>query len=377
MTVVRFEKPGGAPVVADASRSRVLSPRYYTDPAVFAWEQDNIFAKSWAYAGHISQLPRPGSVFPCEIAGEPIIVARTVKDEIKAFYNVCAHRAARIVDEPVCAKSLQCPYHGWVYTLDGKLKTARRTNRTPGFEKTGIHLPAVRVEVMESFIYVNLDTDAAPMSETVGPMFEDIQKFEIDVGALKPVRQDSYTVHANWKVVVDNYVESYHTEIAHPIYVDGANWQDAYIESHEWYTLMGGPESQENLEALRRTGKLHVTENRYHLGWPNITYLFYPGPPNIFVWELLPISIDETLFRRNSFFKTDEFDAEREAQFEMDDLLTKEDIGLIERAWTGLNSRGFQGQGHYILNDQMTNQSEMAVHTFHRKCQQLYDDAGL
>ena len=360
-------------VLEEAKRSPPLSNSYYTDPAIFDWEKEHIFFRSWIYAGHVSQVAEIGDVLPCRVLDEPLLIIRNTRGELNAFYNVCAHRGMRLVDAPCNRKNLQCPYHAWIYDLDGDLLRSRRTDHLSDFPRTPVHLKRVAIEVVESLIFVNLDEDAAPMSATIGPMFEDIRRFGIDVGELTVAATQTYEVNANWKVVIDNFLESYHAEVAHPEYTAYAAFDEAFVEAHDWYTLMGGPSTEESLESLRSAGRLQVTENRYHWGFPTFAYLFYSGPPNLFVWEFIPLTFDRTLFRRNVLMPPGEsIDKQSDA---LDDQLTREDINLIEGVWAGLQSRGLEGQGHYVINDHETQRSETAVHRFHRQLQHLYGDS--
>ena len=358
-------------VAADAGNSALLANTYYTDPAVYEWEKEHIFHRSWIYVGHESQLAQPGDVLPCHVLDEPLLLIRNNEGELNAFYNVCAHRGMRLVEQACNRRSLQCPYHAWTYDLDGKLVRARRTDHLKDFPRTEVRLRSVKLEVVESLIFVNLDEQHKPLSETIGPMFEDIGRFGIDVSVLSVVSSQEYEVAANWKVVIDNFLESYHAEVAHPGYTEYAAFDRAFVEAHDWYTLMGGPSTEESLNALRQADRLQVTENRYHWGFPTFAYLFYSGPPNLFVWEFIPTAFDRTTFRRNVLMPRGE--AVDEQSDALDDQLTREDIYLIEGVWAGLKSRGLEGQGHYVVNDAETQRSEAALHRFHRMLQELYE----
>lgn len=362
-------------VLDDPRHSRLLAPDYYRDPAIFEWEKEHVFYRSWIYAGHASQVAQPGDVLPCTVLEEPLLVTRDSDQRLSAYYNVCTHRGMRIVKEPCNRRSLVCPYHGWTYDLRGKLVRARRTDHLEDFPLDEIQLRPVRVEEIASLVFVNLDEDAAPIAQTIGPMFEDIARAGLDVGALRLAGRKEYRIQANWKVVVDNFLESYHSEIAHLEYVSYAAFDEAFIEPHEWYTLMGGPSTEESLESLRAAGQLEVAENRYNWGFPTFAYLFYSGPANFYVWEFIPTAHDETIFRRNIFVRPGQsVDEQSDA---LDDQLTREDIALIEGVWKGINSRGLEGGGHYVINAEQTQQSEAAMHAFHRLCQKLYDKSGI
>ena len=162
------------------SKPKQTIPYYlYTDPNVLRVEQEKIFAKSWQFVGHISQLANQGDYFTCEVAGEPIIVVRGKDEEIRAFYNVCPHRATKLEKkEEGNRKVLQCGYHGWTFNLDGSLHKAPNFKDVPDFCSGSACLRSVRVETEASLIFVNLDESAKPLAESYGDFFEDLNRFE-------------------------------------------------------------------------------------------------------------------------------------------------------------------------------------------------------
>jgi carnitine monooxygenase subunit len=119
----------------DPRKSYTLPARYYTDPAIYAWEQDAIFGHSWCYAGHLGTLAEPGSYFTCKIADQNILVIRGKDRVLRGFYNVCQHRAHELVKGSGKALFLTCPYHAWTYHADGTLRTARGSEALPAFDK--------------------------------------------------------------------------------------------------------------------------------------------------------------------------------------------------------------------------------------------------
>ncbi|HEY9577059.1 MAG TPA: Rieske (2Fe-2S) protein, partial [Pseudobacillus sp.] len=148
---------------------RTMTYDLYTDPKVLDKEMDLIFSKSWQLVGHVSQLEKPGSFFTTEVAKEPIIVVRGQDEVIRAFYNVCPHRATKLEpSEEGKKKILQCGYHGWTFKLDGKLNKAPNFRGEDAACVQDACLRAVRMEIMESLIFVNLDDNAKPLSESYG-----------------------------------------------------------------------------------------------------------------------------------------------------------------------------------------------------------------
>ncbi len=179
-------------------------------------------------------------------------------------------------------------------------------------------------------------------------------------------------------MVIDNFVESYHTEVAHPGYCEYADFDRAFVEDGPWHTLMGGPPARHVLESCRRDGTPGVTANRYNWAWPTTMVLFSPGPANLFIWEAIPHSWERTVFRHTFFFDRPEDDLlpEQQAHISMDGALQAEDTVLVEGVWQGLKSLAAPRVGRYVVNDGETQHSERAVWRFHHRLQGLYDSAG-
>ncbi len=368
----------GHRVSDDPLASPVLAPRYYTDPAVFEAERTSVFHASWIYMCHAGEVPEPGSMLPRTIHGEPLVVVRNREGELRAFHNVCQHRAMQVVKERCRRNVLQCPYHGWVYDLDGRLVGARRTAHLEAFDRTSLGLLPVRFAEIDSFVFVNIDGTAPPAEEIFGPVLADARACGVEPAGLLKARHIDYEIRANWKVVIDNFVESYHTEVAHPGYCEYADFDRAFVEDGPWHTLMGGPPARHVMESCRRDGIPGVTANRYNWAWPTTMVLFSPGPANLFIWEAIPLSWERTVFRHTFFFDRPEDDLlpEQQAHISMDGALQAEDTVLVEGVWQGLKSLAAPRVGRYVVNDGETQHSERAVWRFHHRLQGLYDLAG-
>src|SRR5436189_3229153 len=137
--------------------AKTLLQRNFVSPEIFAEELQKIFATNWVLVGHQSQLANPGDYFLAEVAGESLIVAKDQRSTIRAFYNVCRHRGARLCEEQKGhTAAIQCPYHAWTYALDGRLIGAPHMDETPGFNKAEYPLKPARLGLWEGFIFVNL-----------------------------------------------------------------------------------------------------------------------------------------------------------------------------------------------------------------------------
>jgi choline monooxygenase len=187
----------------------------YRDPALYAYERKAIFARSWLFMGHQSELSRAGDVLTATIAGYPLLVVHTAKG-LKAFHNVCRHRAGHLFEEERgnCGGTLVCRYHGWVYTLDGRLRNARDFGAADGFDPRDYGLFELKVETWRGFIYVNADKDSAALAQHMAPLDARLGKRKLE--ALVHADRRTHDIACNWKLYVENYLEGYHIPLVHP-----------------------------------------------------------------------------------------------------------------------------------------------------------------
>jgi phenylpropionate dioxygenase-like ring-hydroxylating dioxygenase large terminal subunit len=190
-----------------------LSQPFYLDSRIFQLEKHRVLMREWLFAGHVSQLREPGDYFVYEVAGESIILSRDELDNVNAMVNVCRHRGSRVcVDSAGNEKRFVCPYHGWVYELDGALRSARMMPAE--FDLTAHGLHRLRVELFQGLIFVSfadVPVEFAPLRNELEACFKPFGFERAKVAAAK-----SYRVAANWKLVMENYVECYHCVTAHP-----------------------------------------------------------------------------------------------------------------------------------------------------------------
>lgn len=191
----------------------------YVDPEFLALEKDSMWKKAWLYAGHVDQAPNPGSWFLTRNTGSPIIIVRDLGGEIRAFYNTCQHRGAPLVTEDSGeSRGFVCGYHGWSYTLDGKLTAVRDRRDFVDLDFSCRSLVPVRCERLGSLIFVNEDPDAQPLIDHIGPMAKELDQFQLDT--LRLVDSRSYDVGCNVKVLLDAFLEVYHIKSIHQKTVD-------------------------------------------------------------------------------------------------------------------------------------------------------------
>lgn len=191
---------------------RTLPVRYYTDPSYYEVERREIFGKEWQCVGFEYQLERPGDCLTETVAGWPIFVQRGSDGELRAFHNVCPHRAGPIVADDVRSQAnLVCRYHGWAFDQQGALLKARDFGADL---PPGICLTSLQVQVWRSCVFVNLDPNAPSLLDWLGGWDERLSEW-----TLEGARFHSRSVRpmeCNWKTYGDNFLEGYHVPMIHP-----------------------------------------------------------------------------------------------------------------------------------------------------------------
>lgn len=195
---------------------RTLPGEYFTSEEIWRTERERVFGRSWLLAGHVSELPRAGSYFLCEIDRESVLVLRGADGVVRAFHNLCRHRGSRLCLEPRgdAAHAIQCPYHAWTYGLDGALKAAPNMSEVQGFERGDHKLLPVRLESWEGLLFVNLGDGPEPLVEALAPLQGRFGAWRLP--ELVSVHRTVYEVEANWKLLFHNYSECYHCPTVHP-----------------------------------------------------------------------------------------------------------------------------------------------------------------
>ena len=223
--------------LADKQRERfALDQAFYRDPDIYRRDIEEIFLKSWLYAGHQSEIPNVGDWFLFEFDEESVIIVRSKQGEINALLNVCRHRGSRIcVDSSGCSKRLTCRYHGWTYDLEGQLRAAAQMGE--GFDKSGIGLKKIHVGLLGGMIFVNFAEDPAPFSLVRDGLAECLEPYDLE--NTKVAHRASYPITSNWKLALENYTECYHCAPAHPEYSKGHSLAhpDSKTE-HLWREVM-------------------------------------------------------------------------------------------------------------------------------------------
>jgi nitrite reductase/ring-hydroxylating ferredoxin subunit len=302
---------------------------WYTDAGQLRAEQERIFRPAWHYIGHLGRLPEPSSYFASVSGGIPVVVTRDRGGEVRAFVNVCRHRGSEVASGEGRRESLQCPYHAWTYNLDGTLRAAPRADREPGFDAGDLSLVPLRLETWGPFLFVNAAAAAPPLAEALGTL-----ALTVDPSTLVFRERIEYSLDANWKVAVENYLECYHCPVAHPAF---SRLVDVDPDS---YVLSGdGPVWSQQGQAREGEGGCE-----FHLVWPALKLNVYPGFANLSIGPVWPESPERTVGFLDYFFGADVDDASARELIAFDDQVGREDTALVESVQrgvrTGLVDRG-------------------------------------
>ena len=356
------------PLHTDPARAHTLPARFYLDPEVFEREKEAIFYRHWHYAGHLSQLEKAGDYVTLRIADESIFVMRGEDGTLRGFYNVCRHRAHELLQGSGCVESIVCPYHAWTYRSDGSLRHARFAEKVPGFDHDAFCLPQVRVETFCGFVFINLDHDAEPLAAVTGGVEEALREDAPFIEELRPMESWSFStstvMEANWKVVVDNFLECYHCQKAHPDFCDLFDMGAYETEIGRWWSMQRGPKVRSENSAYPVAGEEQVQRGMFWFIWPTTTINMLPGIANLTVMSILPHGIDQASFSGHRYALPGA-EADRDRMRYMNEVLVVEDQNLCESVQRGLRSRSYN-QGRFIYAPDGRGVSEHAVHHFHR-----------
>jgi choline monooxygenase len=311
---------------------------WYTDEASLRQERAAIFARSWQYAGRADEVAEPGSFLAVDAGGIPILVVRDRDGALRAFLNVCRHRGAVLMDGCGRRETIQCGYHAWTYDLDGTLRAAPRADREAGFDPSEWSLVPASAGTWGPFLFVNPDPDAETLETWLGDL-PDLLGRVLDVDRLAFHSRVSFGASANWKVVVENFLECYHCPTAHPAFSDT-------VDVHpDRYGLEAHPTFAAQLCRSKTTGE----GGQFHLLYPNTGLNVFPGPPNLSIGPIAPAGPGRTERYLDYFFAPDVDEDWRREFFVFDDQIGREDSALVEAVQRGLAS-GMLEHGRLLLD---------------------------
>ncbi|WP_280697489.1 aromatic ring-hydroxylating dioxygenase subunit alpha [Kitasatospora sp. GP82] len=350
-----------------ASLLRTLPGTAYTDPRVFALEQEKIFEAMWFCAVRASELGAPGSFRTVQVGRESVLVTRSRDHRVRAFLNICRHRGARICTEESgeVKRAFQCPYHAWTYGLDGTLVAAPNLTGMPDVDRKAYGLVPVHVREWLGYVWVCLAAEPPSFEEDVVSAATErlgdpqaIGRYQADELAVG--RRIRYDVRANWKLIVENFMECYHCATIHPEltevlpeFADGYAAQ--YYVGHgaefaaeaEGFTVDGGPGVD------RIPGVSAEQDRRYYAITVKPQVFINLVPDHVIVLRMYPLAADHTLVECDWLFLRDVVDSGKDLtrSVELFHRVNVQDFDACERCQPAMDSRAYAAGGVLVPSE--------------------------
>ena len=354
------------PVHEQPQHSYTIPSILYLDEKIYEHEKQNIFYCNWHYAGHVSQLSKTGDYLTASVADESVFIVRCQDDTLRGFYNVCRHRAHQLLEGSGNTHNIVCPYHAWSYALTGALRHARNSEKVPGFDKSEFCLQPVQVDTLCDFVFFNLDPDADSLDSQAPGLAQDIQERVPELSNLRAVESLTLgsAMAANWKVVVDNFLECYHCPPAHPDFATLFDMSNYQLDTFGTWSRQLGAKTRPKNTAYPFDSDAPVQSGAFWYLWPTTTINMTPGVPNLNVLSILPLDHEKTSFSGHQYALDRDQNYNLRQQY-LTNILGPEDVALCESTQRGLKSRSYD-QGRFIVDSDLSGMAEHAVHQFHR-----------
>ena len=318
---------------------------WYRQADILQLETDQLLLQSWQPVARLAQLEEAGNFVSGCFLEQPWILTRNEQGQVQAFYNVCRHHAALVVEGQGCAQQLVCPYHGWTYDLDGKLRKAPRLGAVKEFDRHQYGLRPIAWEIWGPWIWLNFSENPQPLSQQLAPL-EPMAALE----GLTHVATRSYEIECNWKVYVDNYLDGgYHVEVAHKnlaSQLDLAGYRTEVLPDLVLQTCQSDGQSE-------RLGRGAV----YAWLYPNWMFNRY-GDILDTNW-VIPLGAERCLTVFDYFFTSNSDPQFVEESLAASHQVQLEDVAICESVQRGLRSAGYD-VGRYAPS------LEMGEYAFHR-----------
>ena len=276
---------------------------YYTSSEILNAELEHIFYDGWVCIGREAQLINPGDYVLAKVGEENILVLRDLDGTLRAFHNVCRHRGTVICTTPRghYSQCIRCPYHGWTYDLTGQLIAAPLMDEVSSFKKADYPLHSVAVHSWEGFLFLNLSPNPKPFANIFQPLMGRFQQWQLP--ALRAARTVEYEVNANWKIIVENYLECYHCPLIHHEFTRQVHYRSGKNDFYEGPFLGGFMELKPDIASLTRSGRRcgpplgsvsGVDRSRvyFYSIFPNLTLSLHPD--YVMSFHIWPLDCDRT-----------------------------------------------------------------------------------
>ena len=356
----------------------------YHSPALLEVEKEHIFRNHWQIACHVSDVSEPGNYLTMDVVGERALIVRGADGVVRAFHNICRHRGSRVVadEKGTCKNALVCPFHGWVYNLDGTLRGAARPRSFPDLDKTEFGLMPLDLEIWMGLIFVRFRKGPQPsVAELMAPFEAEIANYRV-ADMVPTTGIWSHTSPVNWKSVRDVDNEGYHVAMAHPALQDlyGATYFDepfvnGVSRSFATYNPHAGRRWSVKNYVKLAPEPAHLPEN-LRKAW--VYYGLFPNgaialmPESIQFYQEFPLSTGETMLRGAVYRYADESREQAAARYlayRIDRETLEEDVQLTIWSNESMLSESFSG---FYLSD-----LEYGVRTHHDHLRKLVPVVGL
>ena len=315
------------------SRATALPATFYVGEAALRRDHRAVIARSWQLVAHQGLLAEPGDHVVEQVGEVPVLVVRGADGVLRAFPNVCRHRAGPLA---FCngkgARALHCKYHGWSYRLDGQLKSAPEMQGAEDFDVKTIRLPPLRVHEWQGLVFVAIDPETPPFDDVYAGIAERIAP--IDLSAMRFLRREQYDIACNWKVYVDNFLEGYHLPHVHPGLSKVLDYRAYDTELGAWHSLQHSP--------IRDGGAMYGDGDAfYYFVYPNVMLNIMPG--RLQTNRILPLGPDRCRVEFDYYYVEDEqAQARIAADRDFSHEVQEEDIGICEAVQKGLASGTYE-----------------------------------
>ncbi|GLW51897.1 (2Fe-2S) ferredoxin [Streptomyces sp. NBRC 14336] len=339
----------------------------YTDPAVFAQEQEHIFEALWFCVARASELDRPGAFRTVDVGRESILVTRARDQSIRAYFNVCRHRGARLCTEESgeVKRAFQCPYHAWTYGLDGKLVAAPNLTKMPDVSRTEYGLTGVHVREWLGYVWVCLAENPPPFEQVViGDVVErlgDVESIEhYGIEDLKVGRRITYDVQANWKLIVENFMECYHCATIHPELTEVLpEFADGYAAQ---YYVGHGAEFGDGIQGFtvdgsegldRIPGVAEEQDRRYYAITVRPQVFINLVPDHVIFHRMYPVAVDRTVVECDWLYLPHVVESGKDVSrsVELFHRVNQQDFDACERTQPGMSSRTYAKGGVLVPSE--------------------------
>lgn len=357
----------------DPTLSTTPDAEFFYSPAVYEREKQRIFYRNWLFFCHASEVPAPGDYRVGSILDQSIFVLRGSDGEVRAFFNVCQHRAHQLLQgSGRVGGAVRCPYHSWTYGLDGALRHAPRCEAVRDFDKSGVAMQPVRLENVGGFLFVNLDLSAPPLEEAAPGFRKRLLDIVPRAQELKHARTRGFEIKANWKVVVENFLENYHSFYSGPAHkqlsdvIDQSSYHwDIDGKVIEFAGRGGSPEQLPYRSAGPRQFGGRTEGFIIVYLWPSVAFIVVPGANVLLAFQMNPTG-PETTSEPLAYYTLDgQVDAASDSAVDwFNEALGPEDVELVESVQRGLHSLGYRAGRLMVDPDCASAWSEHFLHHF-------------